>query len=120
MENPRDLPANFENLEGRPGPNGGIVLDPVSTSVDHAIAYRYELGHCGLLSPVDVDGSFWNPVDGTTADGAELDLRADSEMINATGGLIVVIGDEARFRTASGSVVRFERHAGEREFPGCD
>ena len=41
-------------------------------------------------------------------------------MINATGGVIVVIGDEMRFRTDSGSVVRFERHAGEKEFPGCD
>jgi hypothetical protein len=120
MENPRDLPFNFENHEGRPGPNGGILLDPVSASVDHAVAYRYELGHCGLFSPVDVDGSFWNPVDGTTAHGAELDLQADSEIINATGGLIVVIGDEARFRTSSGSVVRFERHQGEKEFPGCD
>ncbi len=120
IENPNDLPVNFENHEGRPGPNGGIVFDPVSAPVDHASAYRYELGHCGLFSPVDVDGSFWDPVGGTTADGAELDLQADSEMINATGGLIVVIGDEARFRTASGSVVRFERHPGEKEFPGCD
>jgi len=117
---PHDLPVNFENHEGRPGPSGGIVFDPVSAPIDHATAYRYELGHCGLFSPVDVDGSFWNPLDGTTVDGAELDLEADSEMINATGGLIVVIGDEARFRTATGSVVRFERHAAEKEFPGCD
>ena len=102
MENPRDLPNNFENHEGRPGPNGGIVFDPVSAPLDHAVPYRYELGHCGLLSPVDVDGSFWNPVDGTTADGAELDLRADSEMINATGGLIVVIGDEAALQDRVG------------------
>jgi hypothetical protein len=117
---PRDLPVNFANHEGRPGPNGGIVFDPVSAPIDHATAYLYELGHCGLLSPVDVDGSFWNPVGGTTADGAKLDLRADSEMINATAGLIVVIGDEARFRTVSGSVVRFERRSGESEFSGCD
>ena len=41
-------------------------------------------------------------------------------MINATAGAIVVIGPEARFRTDSGSVIRFERHAGEKEFPGCD
>jgi hypothetical protein len=31
-----------------------------------------------------------------------------------------VIGDEARFRTGSGSVVRFERHESSKEFPGCD
>ena len=40
-------------------------------------------------------------------------------MINATAGVIVVIGDEARFRTESGSVIRFARHDGEKEFPGC-
>ena len=84
------------------------------------VAYRFSLGHCGLLSPIDVDGSFWDPLDGTTPTGAELDLESDGEMINATGGVIVVIGDEMRFRTDSGSVVRFERHPGEKEFPGCD
>ena len=38
---------------------------------------------------------------------------------NLEPGVIVVIGDEARFRTQSGSIVRFVRHAGEKEFPGC-
>jgi hypothetical protein len=33
---------------------------------------------------------------------------------------IVVTGDELRFRTEAGSIVRFARHAGEKEFPGCD
>jgi hypothetical protein len=119
-ENPRDLPVNFEVHTGRPGANGGIVMDPVSARLDHAAPYRFELGHCGLYSPVDLDGSFWDPLDGLTADGAELDLDGDAEMINATGGVAVVMGDEMRFRTASGSVVRFERHVGEKEFPGCD
>lgn len=41
-------------------------------------------------------------------------------MINATGGVIAIIGDEARFQTQSGSVVRFARHAGEKEFTSCD
>ena len=96
------------------------MFDPISAPLDEAIAYRYELGHCGLYSPIDVDGSFWDAIDGTTSSGAALDLEADGEMINATQGAIVVIGDEMRFRTASGSVVRFERHQGEKEFPGCD
>jgi hypothetical protein len=119
--NPRDLPLIFESREeGRPGPNGGTVFDPISAPLDDAVVYRYGLGHCGLHSPVDVDGSFWDLVDGTTASGAALDLAGDAEMINATQGAIVVIRDEMRFRTATGSVVRFERHQGEKEFPGCD
>ena len=118
--NPRDLPLNFEAPEdGRPGPNGGTLLQPISAPIEDGIAFRSGLGHCGLLSPVDVDGSYWDPIEGTTSSGAPLDLAEDGEMINATQGAIVVIGDEMRFRTAAGSVVRFERHAGEKEFPGC-
>jgi hypothetical protein len=119
-ENPADLPLNFEAREGRPGPNGGTLFDPISAPLDEGVAYLFNLGHCGLRSPVDLDGAFWDPLDGATATGAELDLASDGEMINATSGVVVVIGDEARFRTAMGSVVRFERHDGEKEFPGCD
>ncbi len=120
ISNPRDLPVTGDFVVARPGPNGGSLLDPLSQPIEAAVAYRFSLGHCGLLSPIDVDGSFWDPLDGTTPTGAELDLESDGEMINATGGVIVVIDDEMRFRTDSGSVVRFERHPGEKEFPGCD
>lgn len=120
IANPRDLPAAGGQVEGREGPSGGTILQPRSLSIDEAVAHSFSLGHCGLFSPIDVDGSFWDALDGTTENGAALDLETNSEMINATGGVIVVIGDELRFRTESGSVVRFERHAGEKEFPGCD
>jgi hypothetical protein len=106
--------------DGRPGPDGGIVLRPASVRVTHGVAYAFSLGHCGLYSPVDVDGAFWDALDGTDASGAPLDLETDSEMINATAGSIVIVGDELRFRTETGSTVRFARHAGEKEFPGCD
>lgn len=118
-ENPRDLPPSGAFAEGEPGRGGGVVFGPVSAPVEHGIAYRFSLGHCGLLSPVDVDGNFWDPIDGTTPTGAALDLESDGEMINATSGVIVVIGDEMRFRTASGSVVSFARHDGDKEFPLC-
>jgi hypothetical protein len=117
---PRPMPPDIERAEGRPGPEGGTILQPSSVSIESGVAYEYSLGHCGLLSPVDVDGSFWDPVVGVSAGGGPLDLESDTEMINATAGLIAVIGDEARFRTESGSVVRFARHLGEKEFPGCD
>ena len=117
--NPRDLPRSGDFAEGDPGPEGGIVFGPVSARVEHGVAYRFSLGHCGLHSPVDVDGSFWDAVDGTTASGEVLDLENDGEMINTTSGVIVVIGDEMRFRTDSGSVVRFARHDGDKEFPAC-
>jgi hypothetical protein len=116
---PLELPSAGDALEGREGPGGGIIFGPVSAPIRDGVAYRFTLGHCGLQSPVDVDGSFWDAVDGVTRVGDRLDLDKDGEMINATSGVIVVIGDELRFRTESGSVVRFSRHAGEKEFPIC-
>jgi hypothetical protein len=98
---------------------GGVVFDPLSVALEDGIPYSFNLGHCGLHSPVDVDGSFWDPINGVMATGQPLDLQNDTEMINATAGVIVVIGDEARFRTETGSIVRFARHEGDKEFPGC-
>ena len=116
----RDMPAAGPFAQGRTGPGGGTILAPASAPIEHGIPYRFNLGHCGLHSPVDVDGSFWDPLDSVTGTGEPLDLRNGGEMINATVGVIVVIGDEARFRTEMGSVVRFERHLSDKEVPGCD
>ena len=116
----RDLPPSGPFVDGRPGARGGMTLEPISTSIEPATAYRFSLGHCGLFSPIDVNGSFWDPVEGRTASGAPLDLDGDPEMINATAGFFVVIGDEARFRTETGTVLELRRHPGEKEFPGCD
>jgi len=116
----RDLPADRPFVEGRPGANGETILRPVSVGLDDGASYRFSLGHCGLLSPVDVDGAFWDPVDAVDAVGRVVDLRTDGEMINETAGVIIVLGDEALFRTEGGTTVRFDRHAGEKAFPGCD
>jgi hypothetical protein len=116
----RPMPPGRPFAEGRPGPTGGTILDPSSSAVEHAVPYVFSLGHCGLHSPVDVDGSFWDPIDGLTPTGERLDMTTDGEMINATPGVFVVIEDAARFRTETGSVVRFARHDGGKEFPGCD
>jgi hypothetical protein len=110
-------------MPGPMPPNGpvpsGPPFGPSSAAIEDGIPYSFNLGHCGLDSPVDVDGSFWDAIDGVTPAGRPLDLRTDNEMINATAGVIVVIDDEARFRTASGSVIRFARHEGDKEFPAC-
>jgi len=116
----RDLPPDIERAEGRPGPEGGIVIAPSSVQIDEGEPYRFSLGHCGLGSPVDVDGSFWEAVEGFDATGEPIDLESDVDTINATPGIIVVIGDEARFRTESGKVIRLERIFGEPEFMPCD
>ena len=41
-----------------------ITLLPISlTGAAIGVDYYYEMPHCGVLSPVDVDGSFWDAVD---------------------------------------------------------
>ena len=115
----RAMPPSGPVVDGRIGPSGGTIFDPSSAALEQAVAYRFSLGHCGLQSPVDVDGSFWDAIGGVAPSGQPLDLGSDSEMINATSGVIVVIGDEARFRTDTGSVIHFARHEGDKEFPGC-
>ena len=114
------LPA-MDGWETRPGPADGFTIVAASLPIREATPYEFTLGHCGLQSPVDVGGSLWDPIDGQDADGRALDLATDGEMINATAGVIVVIGDQLRFRTDSGSVVRFARHvADETTYPLCD
>jgi hypothetical protein len=103
----------------RPGANGGVIFPPTSVRLEHGVPYRFNLGHCGLQSPVDLDGSFWDPVDLVGVGGQPIDPDTDPEMINATGGVVIVIADEAFFRTESGSVVTFIRHDGEKDFPPC-
>ena len=45
-----------------------VSLEPESAPADIEVGVPvpFTLGHCGLLSPVDLDGSFWEPVSGTT------------------------------------------------------
>lgn len=115
-----ELPAAGPFVEGRPGANGATIFRPTSAAVVERAPYRFSLGHCGLLSPVDVDGAFWDPVDAVGASGRVVDLNNDGEMINQTAGVIILIGDKAFFRTESGTIVRFDRHDGEKAFSGCD
>ena len=121
---PPEIPAQplppLGEYAGVPGPKGGTILEPASRPVADGQSYAFSLGHCGLASPVDIDGSFWNATEGRREDGAPMNLDADPEAINATAGVIALVGDEARFRTESGGVIRFARHPGEKEFPGCD
>lgn len=73
---------------------------------------RMSLGHCGLASGIDADGSFWDPV-------GRLDWT-NGELINATDGRFGLTGPRtARFVTALGLVIDLVRHAGPKYVPPC-
>jgi hypothetical protein len=77
----------------------------------------YTLGHCGLISPVDIDGSLWDPV-GTAA---ALTEQQEGELINATP-VVIVTSDEntMQMRTPAGALITLTRHDGPRRYFLCD
>lgn len=74
---------------------------------------RFSLGHCGLDSPIDVDGALWDPVGAIDAGATEAINAADGEF-RRTGPTT------AEFVTATGFRVALARHEGPKSVPLCD
>jgi hypothetical protein len=72
---------------------------------------RFAMGHCGLRSPIDFDGSMWAPVDSDPTS-----LMFDS----ATGTITLVEPDRARFDSDTGDTVTLARLEGAAAYPLCD
>ena len=80
-----------------------------------------ELGHCGLISPVDIDGSLWDPVAGDDGNGGPLTEDQEGDLINATRVLLVLIdNDTMLMATPNGARVLLSRHDGPRAYLLCD
>ena len=95
-----------------PGPRGGTWLLPISpTGAEIGVDYGYVTPHCGIRSPIDVDGSFWDPV-GEPADSVEFAGRVGTVRLDSP--------TEATFTSDDGAILRLVRHAGAKDFPGCD
>jgi hypothetical protein len=78
-----------------------------------AAELRLELGHCGLNSGIDVDGSFWDPVG--PIDGSH------PTVLNATAATFRrVAPSTAVLHLDDGPIVQLVRHAGAKHLPGCD
>jgi hypothetical protein len=89
----------------------GIAAQPQSRRAAAPVS-DLSLDHCGLYSPIDFDGSFWNPLGPVDGDAPEA--------INAAPGTIRLVGpQEAQFRAPSGFTVRLRRHPGAKAFQGC-
>jgi hypothetical protein len=102
------------------GPNA-IDWEPVPTVFFRAVpasprlnglATHFTLGHCGLDSGIDVEGSFWDPV-------GVLD-REHPDAINAAEATFTLSSPlTARLVTAGGLVVDLHRHVGPKYLPLC-
>ena len=73
---------------------------------------RFTIGHCGLSSPIDVDGSLWDPIG--AIDGSH------PAAINAAAGQFTLAGEAtARFETDTGFAVNLLRREGPKAFRLC-
>lgn len=99
-------------FEATRGEAFGVVVAPTSPPVAMSGPAEFALGHCGLWSGIDFDGSWWDPVGPIGFDSGEA--------INATAGVIVLLDpDHATFSSPGGLVVQLLRRPGERWLPFC-
>jgi hypothetical protein len=110
------LPANLTNvgeIGGEASPRTAHIAEPLR-------AYPYQLGHCGILSGVDFDGSWWDAVGGQSGNDTPLTQDQVGELINATAGTIKLVGQNASlFQTKSGLVLGLARHGGKKSLTAC-
>jgi hypothetical protein len=74
------------------------------------VAFDYDMPHCGISSPIDVDGSFWDVVrvggDPVAFDGA-------------VGSFRLLSDSQAQFTRSDGQMLDLVRHHGPKEFRLC-
>jgi hypothetical protein len=72
----------------------------------------FTLGHCGLWSGIDVDGSWWDPIGFVDGD--------DSAFVNATDGTFTPHDtNHATFQSDAGFEVTLVRRVGDKHLPMC-
>jgi hypothetical protein len=111
-------------VSGIPGPGvPTVMIEPVSPVGESTLGVEagIDLGHCGLVSPLDFDGSLWDPVGAHDGRGAPLSEDNVGELINATRVAIVLAdADSALLVTPRGAVLLLRRHSGPRAYGLCD
>jgi hypothetical protein len=90
----------------------GIALEPTSARGVAPGPNPYTLGHCGIFSGIDLDGSWWDPVGPVSF--------ASGEAINATTGTVALTDPaHATFVAPGGLSLRLQRHPGMKFLPLC-
>ncbi len=123
-------PADLASLALPPGVSGipeaggpTALVEPVSPAgnVPIGVAQNFLLGHCGLASPIDFDGSLWDPTAGDNGSGGALTPNQHGELVNATAVVLTLVdATRAQMVTPLGARVLLMRHAGARPYFLCD
>jgi hypothetical protein len=115
------LPSNITGIPG-PGDESELVT-PQSEAGTWEVGQPQQLtlGHCGLGSPLDFDGSLWNPTGGHNGNGQAPSQEQINDVINSTPVTIMLISPLAAVMTTqNGGVVYLDRHEGPRAYFPCD
>ena len=112
------------SIFGIPGPDDpSVTVTPQSEQGTWEVGQPQQLtlGHCGLGSPLDFDGSLWNSAGGHNGSGQAPTETQINDVLNATPVTIMLISPlSAVMTTQNGGVVYLERHEGERAYRLCD
>ena len=93
-------------------PAMGVGVEPASAVGWPAGPQPYTLGHCGILSGIDADGSWWDPVGPVDMDSGDA--------INATEGVLNLTDPtHGTFVAPSGFSVQLQRRDGTKLLPMC-
>ena len=113
-----------EGLSGIPDPGAFGIDTHAATppgSVPAGVEQTFVLGHCGLSSPIDIDGALWDPAAADDGQSGPLTEVQVGELINSTPVLLVLVDDQTMLMaTPAGARVLLERHHGPRLYHGCD
>ena len=121
-----DLPSSplQGTTSGIPGPDdeftASLAPHTPAGSVPVGEEQLFTLGHCGLGSPIDVDGSLWNPIAGDDGSGGSLTDDQVGDLINATPvELVLVDHDTMLMSSQHGARILLTRHDGPRDYFLC-
>jgi hypothetical protein len=90
----------------------GILVEPSSQVGSPAGPQPYTLGHCGIFSGIDADGSWWDPVGPVDMDSGDA--------VNATEGVLNLTDPtHGTFTAPSGFAVQLQRRNGAKVLPPC-
>jgi len=102
--NRRPVPQSFDLSKG-----------PISPEAEPGKAYRFQVGHCGLVHMVDFDQSYWD-VEVSTMSEAETQRFG----INGDVGNMTLKGrDISAYRSDSGGEATLRRNKGVKDLFGC-
>lgn len=89
----------------------GVAVEASSAGGDPPGPLDLSLGHCGIFSGIDVAGSWWDPVGQVAMDSGAA--------VNATAGILTLLGEDRATWVAEGLTVQLIRRAGPKLLPFC-